>query len=158
MIVVADTSPINYLVLIGHIDLLGAMYKRVLIPLSVWQELQDQESPESVRAWTASPPIWLELREVDIRDASEIASLDPGELEAIALAREVRADFLIVDELDARREAIRLSLPVIGTLGVLRAASQAGLISLSEAISKLLTTSFFASTELIRSILEGGTR
>jgi predicted nucleic acid-binding protein len=153
MIVVADTLPINYLILIGHIDLLAKLYSRVLIPAAVWDELLDPESPELVRTWVTSPPEWLERRQVENRAELTLDFLDRGELDAIILAREVNADYLIVDEIDARREAIRLRLPVIGTLGVLREAAIAGLISLPEAIAKLLKTSFYASPELIQSVL-----
>ncbi len=41
MIVVADTTPLNYLVVIGHVDLLPALFGQVLIPTAVWNELQD---------------------------------------------------------------------------------------------------------------------
>ncbi len=49
MIVVADTSPLNYLVLIGHIEVLPYFYQWVLIPSSVWEELQDVGTPDPVR-------------------------------------------------------------------------------------------------------------
>jgi predicted nucleic acid-binding protein len=62
MIVVADTSPINYLVLIGHIEILPHFYGRILIPPSVWEELQDRNTPDSVRKWVAQGPAWLEMR------------------------------------------------------------------------------------------------
>ncbi len=51
MIIIADTSPINYLVLIGEIDLLEALYGRVLIPPSVKEELTRLASPQAVRLW-----------------------------------------------------------------------------------------------------------
>ncbi len=60
MIVVADTSPINYLVLIGHIEILPQLYVRILIPPAVWKELRDAQTPSSVRAWAAQVPAWLE--------------------------------------------------------------------------------------------------
>jgi predicted nucleic acid-binding protein len=80
--------------------------------------------------------------------------LDQGEREAIALAEELHADRLIADESLARREAIRRKLSVIGTLGVLRNAARAGLLSLLEALSRLQETSFYVAPELIRSLLE----
>jgi predicted nucleic acid-binding protein len=55
MIVVADTSPLNYLVLIGHVAILPHFYQQVLVPSSVWRELQDVNTPEPVRAWSANP-------------------------------------------------------------------------------------------------------
>ena len=57
MIVVADTSPLNYLVLLGHIEILAKIYAEVLIPQTVLDELQDSEAPAEVRAWASTPPV-----------------------------------------------------------------------------------------------------
>jgi hypothetical protein len=54
MIVVADTSPLNYLVLLGHIDILAKIYAEVLAPQTVLDELQDSDAPAEVRAWAAA--------------------------------------------------------------------------------------------------------
>jgi predicted nucleic acid-binding protein len=80
--------------------------------------------------------------------------LDRGEQEAIALAVQCHADRLIVDDMLARKEAIRRNLSVIGTHGVLRNAARLGLLALPEALSKLQETSFYAAPELIRSLLD----
>lgn len=154
MIVVADTSPINYLVLIGHIDVLPHFYGRILLPPFVWEELQDTHALESVRAWVAQPPTWLEVRGLARPPDSSLSFLDRGESEAIALAEEIHADRLIADETLARAEAIRRNLKVIGTLGVLRNAARARLLSLPDALADLQKTSFFVAPELIRSLLE----
>ena len=61
MIVVADTSPLNYLVLLGHIDILAKIYAEVLVPQTVLDELQDSDAPAEVRAWAAAPPRWLQI-------------------------------------------------------------------------------------------------
>jgi predicted nucleic acid-binding protein len=153
MIVVADTSPINYLVLIGHIEVLPYFFGRILIPPSVWDELLDVHTPEVVRVWVARAPAWLEVRPlIGVPDPS-LNFLDRGESEAIALAEELHADRLIADESLARIEAVRRKLLVIGTLGVLRNAVRAGLLSLPEALLKLQETSFYVAPELIRSLL-----
>jgi hypothetical protein len=62
MLVVADTSPINYLVLLEHTAVLPALYTRVLLPPAVVLELLDAEAPEVVRAWAADLPTWCEVR------------------------------------------------------------------------------------------------
>lgn len=62
--VVSDTSPLNYLILIEQIDLLPQLYRRVLIPGSVLQELNAPETPELVRTWLTGPPDWLEVSPV----------------------------------------------------------------------------------------------
>jgi predicted nucleic acid-binding protein len=154
MIVVADTSPLNYLVLIGHIDVLPYFYQRVLIPPSVWEELQDAGTPDPVRAWAAQPLHWLERHALRTPPDSSLNFLDRGEREAIALALEVGVDRLIADETLVREEAKRRNVSVIGTLGVLRNAARANLLLLPEALSKLQQTNFYVAPELIRSLLE----
>jgi len=154
MIVVADTSPLNYLVLIGHIEVLPYFYQRVLIPLSVWEELQDSGTPDPVKAWAAQPLHWLERHALRTPPDSSLNFLDRGEREAIALALEVGVDRLIADETLVREEAKRRNISVIGTLGVLRNAARANLLLLPEALSKLQQTNFYVAPELIRSLLE----
>ena len=62
MIVIADTSPISYLVSISEIDILPKLYGRVLVPPSVADELRHPHAPEAVRAWIAAPPAGFEVR------------------------------------------------------------------------------------------------
>src|SRR5580704_13909076 len=120
MIVVADTSPINYLILIKEIDLLTKMYGRVVIPPAVREELLRASAPEPVRKWIAQLPAWLEvLAPASAPDAS-LAALDAGERDAIMHAGELGADQLIVDDRQGRQAAEKRGIPVIGTLGVLR--------------------------------------
>jgi len=80
---------------------------------------------------------------------SLLTDLDAGERDAILLAMELRADQLIVDDREGRREAERRGIPVIGTLGVLREAASLGLLDIREAIQRLQTTSFYVSPEVL---------
>lgn len=154
MIVVADTSPLNYLVLIGHIEILPHFYQRVVVPSSVWLELRDVNTPELVRAWSANPPAWLEVQQLKNLPDPSLDFLDSGEREAIALAVELGADRLIADETLARQEAKRRNVSVIGTLGVLRNAARENLLALPEALFKLQRTNFYVAAELIQSLLQ----
>jgi predicted nucleic acid-binding protein len=149
-----NTSPINYLVLIGHIEILPHFYGRILVPPAVWAELQDINTPDLVRAWVAQVPAWLERPALHREPDPSLNFLDRGEREAIALAEELGADRMIVDETLAREEAQRRNLSVIGTLGVLRNAARVDLLDLPEALSKLQKTNFFVAPELIRSLLD----
>jgi predicted nucleic acid-binding protein len=90
MIVVADTSPINYLLLIKEIDILAKMYGKVVIPRAVNEELLRPVAPD-----------WLEIRTPVNAPDSSLTKLDPGERDAIMLAIELRADQLIVDDREA---------------------------------------------------------
>jgi predicted nucleic acid-binding protein len=62
-LVIADTSPINYLLLIGHIDIIPALFDRVTVPATVAKELRHPKAPAVVRTWIADPPGWVEVRE-----------------------------------------------------------------------------------------------
>ena len=125
MIVVADSSPFVVLVAIGHVDVLPTLFRRVLIPPEVEAELGMSKRPESVRAFIAVPPAWLEIRPPTVSE--RIAGLDAGEAAAISLATELHADQVIIDEAPGRKVAVERNLKVIGTVGVLELAAGAGL-------------------------------
>ena len=94
MIIVSDTSPINYLILIGQIDLLPQLFKQIIIPQAVYSELSDSLAPLPVQTWTVDTPSWLKIQPVS-QPTDEIKNLlDPGESEAIILAQELNADLL----------------------------------------------------------------
>jgi len=154
MIVVADTSPINYLILIGEINVLPALYDLVLIPPSVREELGRMRTPDAVRLWIARPPGWLEVRKPSGSGDPYLAHLDAGERDAILLAEELHADQLIVDDNPGRQEAKRRHLPFTGTLGVLRAGAKHGLLDLKTAIGCLQQTSFHVSQDLLDQIIK----
>jgi len=128
MIVVADTTPLNYLALIGEIELLPALYETILIPLEVHRELLRAETPAPVRTWAESLPLWCEVRRVTSIPDRALSELDAGERDAILLALEANADTLLIDDSEGRREAKRRKLLVTGTLGVLEKAAQRGWI------------------------------
>jgi predicted nucleic acid-binding protein len=88
MIVVADTSPLNYLVLIDEIDLLPAIFGQVLLPQGVFQELGHPKTSPKVSQWLADLPEWLEVRTVTSVANAALLRLDVGEREAIQLALE----------------------------------------------------------------------
>jgi predicted nucleic acid-binding protein len=153
MIVVSDTGPLNYLVLIGHVEALPKLYEVVVIPKAVASELSRPSCPETVRALIESPPAWLRIDEASEPDP-DLSALGEGEQQGIALARTLHADLLLCDDRDARDAALRKYLRVIGTLGVLQEASQNGLLDLADALAKLRNTNFRASRSLIDRILE----
>jgi predicted nucleic acid-binding protein len=154
MLVVADTSPINYLVLLEHTAVLPALYTRVLLPPAVVREFRDAEAPEAVRAWTADLPMWCEVRPPAPQVGTEaLAHLGAGEREAIALAQESRADLLLIDEEDGRSAAMSRALTVTGTLGVLERAAERGLIDLPSTLTRLSTTTFRVRHALLQAML-----
>ena len=122
MIVVSDTSVVTSLIHIGHLTLLQKLHGKVLIPRAVHQEL--------VRSHQVLPE-FLEVREVFNREmvARLEAELDLGEAEAIVLAKEARADLLLIDEKLGRRVAVREGIRISGLMALLVDAKRRGLIS-----------------------------
>lgn len=155
MIVVADTTPLNYLILIGEIEILPRLYGRVVIPPAVQSELAHDAAPPAVRTWLAEGHPWLEILVPGATMDPELMELDAGEREAIALAEQISADQLIIDERSGRRAAERRGLSVIGTVGVLREAADEGLLDLRTAVEKLRETSFHISPEILARLMEG---
>ena len=101
----------------------------VLIPDAVWDEVVETGGgrPGASEVQAAS---WIQRRRVKDRDYVRLlrAELDAGEAEAIALARENRAEVILLDEKEARRAARRLGMRVLGTVGLLIWAKREGLI------------------------------
>jgi predicted nucleic acid-binding protein len=122
MIVIADTGPLHYLVLIGHANVLAPLYSRVLVPVRVVDEMLQPATPGAVRSWIFQPPAWLEVRPDPPTDAT-LRFLDHGESAAISLALSLHAERILIDDWDGRADAVRRNLRVTGTLGVLVLAS-----------------------------------
>jgi predicted nucleic acid-binding protein len=151
MIVVADSSPLHYLILIEQADLLLQLYSEVVIPEAVLAELSRPASPASVSGWLSMAP-WLRVVPVSPEEIAAVTeSLDIGERAAIALAETMRADLLLIDESAGRREAGRRRILVTGTLGVLRSAAGKGLIDVPDVLGRLRATNFYVDDDLIES-------
>ena len=133
MIVVSDTSPLTALLTVGADGLLPQLFKEVIIPEAVRDELLACHSPL---------PSWLRVARAS--DAAQIAKyraiLDAGEAEAILLARELHADRLLIDERKGRKLAAQEGVPVIGLLGVVLLARRKGLIPSARALLLCLET------------------
>jgi predicted nucleic acid-binding protein len=95
-LVVSDTSPVNYLVLTGDVQLLPLMFGRVAIPSTVQRELSSFDAPALVRNWIAMPPAWLEIFATE--DVDPFPGLHRGESAAIALSLSLDAELLLMDE------------------------------------------------------------
>jgi len=147
---------LNYLVLIGHVDLLPILFEKVVLPSAVQTELADQDAPPSERNWIANPPIWLEVHETTSLpfDHESLEGLDEGEAAAIALATSLNADLLLMDDRKGVAVARSKGLRVTGTLGVLDLAAQRGLIDLAQAFTRLRATNFRYPQEVFDALLE----
>jgi predicted nucleic acid-binding protein len=153
MIVVSDTSPICYLLLINQIDILPALYRVVIVPKIVADELGAFESPPIVKSWIAQPPTWLEIQPIELPQRIELGKLDPGERDAILLAEHLQADLVILDDKSARQIAVECGLKIIGLLGIVKDAAKSGLLDLELTFEQLQDAGFWVSPSLLERLL-----
>ena len=154
--VVSNTSPIFYATQIGQFELLRALYSQIIIPQAVYDELVVRPKGLAVsdQIRTAN---WVERRQVQNRDfvANLRLELDEGESESIALAKEISANLLLVDEMKGRTIATREGLAVIGILGVLLEAKYKKIIPrVKPLLDKLWKTNFRANRQLYERVLK----
>jgi uncharacterized protein len=145
LIVVSDTSPVLNLARIGRLQLLPSLYRQVLIPPAVYQELTASRRGQAAAIDLVAEP-WLIVAsptdQTRVRELRE--SLDPGEAEAIVLAIERRAGLLLMDEKRGRQTAAAAGLAVIGLPGVVTKAKLTGLIDLGKPVlDELIQTARF---------------
>jgi predicted nucleic acid-binding protein len=151
ILIVADTGPINYLIQIGCIELLSRLAEKTVLPRSVAAELLHSAAPDAVRTWAAAPPGWVEvLAATKIIEQSDLSAADR---EAIALAMELNASVLLMDDQQARRCAAMLGVATMGTVGLLEMAAARNLIPLPVALEQLRGTSCFLTDEIIENAL-----
>ncbi len=151
-LVVSDSGPVHYLILCEAIEVVPKLYGELVIPSAVARELTHPHTPPVVRHWIQSPPQWVRIQSPTQTDSA--SQLGLGEREAIALALELKATQLLIDDRVARRIAVERGLSIAGTVGVLEHASTVGFLDLPEALKKLLSTNFRISAEVIREMLD----
>ena len=130
--VVADTGPLIGLARVDKLDLLRRLYRSVVVPPAVREEFGIESGYPGARVLSAAfAERWITVQSSQgLVIATELAgSLDPGEAEAIALAEERAARFLLIDDAKGRRFARQRGIPVVGVAGVLLAAKSAGILA-----------------------------
>jgi len=151
MIVVADSSPLRYLIVFGEQRLLPELFGETWIPSAVLDELSAAATPGPVREFLHSPPGWLKVRDAGNESIQSIATeLDRGERAALALAQELHADLVLLDDAAARHEARLLGFRITGTIGVLRLAAERALIDVPALVEKLRKSGFHVTDSLIK--------
>jgi predicted nucleic acid-binding protein len=128
--IISDASVLICLGAARQLHLLREFYQEIMVPDAVWREVtaaggSRAGANESLQARQQG---WLKVQRPGNRSlvASLQTTLGAGEAEAIALAAELRATLLLIDESDGRRQARALGLVVTGTLGVLLLGKQRG--------------------------------
>ena len=154
MIVVCDSSPLIALSIIDRLDILDSLFKEVLIPVSVFNEVSMENKPEAARITE-----WAKKKVVSATNNQLINSfsllLDIGEAEAMALYIEKEADFLLIDERKGRKVAAYNKINVIGSLGILLMAKKKDLLpSIKPLLNRLQQSYIRISNELYLKTLE----
>lgn len=150
-ITVSDAGPLHYLILIGELRILPALFGEVFVPDSVRAELLHPNAPEKVRQGMSRPEPWLKIGE-DV-SAQRLRGLHVGESAAISLSQSLGASNILMDDLAGRRVATTLGLQVFGTVGILEYAANQSLIDLANAFSNLRRTNFHVSDRLLMEAL-----
>ncbi len=148
MIVIADTSPLQYAVEIGVEPAIFILYWRIVIPSAVSAEIHHPGAPSRLRRWVEDNHDSIEVRSVEMPNDPVLALLDPGEREAIALAQLTPGALLIIDDGHGRSEARRRGIRITGLLGVIREAALRGYLDFDAALLKLKRTDFRLSPEV----------
>ena len=157
MIVVSNTSPIINLAAIGRLELLQQLYGTIAIPQAVYHEIAVRGSGQPGAIEIQTFPWFNQYQVHDMALVQELKQhLDAGESEAIALAIEMRADQLLLDERRGRIIAKQHGISVIGLMGVLLLAKRQGLLeTIRPVLDELRTVAgFWIDAELFKQVLE----
>ena len=158
MPVVSNTSPIMNLAIVGELSLLRDQFCEVLIPRAVYEELRVQENllgSQGVRDAIEAGWIRIEAVKQDPLVRAMQRDLDKGEAEAIVLAMQVNAEWVLMDERDGRKAAKSMKLKVVGVLGILLKAQREGRLgSLKQAMDRLREKAgFYVRPDLYSAII-----
>ncbi|ALM76368.1 DUF3368 domain-containing protein [Thermococcus barophilus] len=144
MVVVSNTSPLIVLSNMGQLDLLKFLFGRIIVPRGVAEEFGEPL------------PEWVEVKDVQNRIVVKLLQekLHKGESEAIALAIELNADLVIIDDKAARNTASSLGLKVIGTAGLILLGKKKGYYrEIGPVIESLMGRGFRLSRDVVEQIL-----
>ncbi len=156
VIIVSDSTPLVALARIGRFHLLRELFNKIDIPPAVYDEVVNagKGRPGATEVENAD---WI-IRRPQVKNSDLVAflriSLDAGEAEVIALAKEIRADLVLLDDSDARHIARSVGIPFTGTIGILLRYYQGRPSDFKDALDELLAQGFRLNKEEYIEILE----
>lgn len=153
MIVLSDTTPLRYLIEIDEIDVLEKLFGEVIIPEKVDEELQRPKTPQKIKNWIQARPTWLKVRKADVLLLVPVRKIGDGEREALALALELKADVVLMDDKDAAAEAQRHHILTVPTFAILEQAAARNLLDLPTTVDAMRKTSFRLPPEEIIEVM-----
>ncbi|HWB03113.1 MAG TPA: hypothetical protein VG796_08830 [Verrucomicrobiales bacterium] len=142
----------NYLILIGETTVLPALFGEIIIPSAVMAELRHPHAPPRVAEWVAATPDWVRMMSAAALDPD--IRLGAGETEAISLAIEMGLPAVLMDERKGRAAAESRGLIAVGTLNILDAADEAGLLDFEDCLRRLQRTNFRIEASLAEAFTE----
>ncbi len=157
MIIVSNTTPLIGLATIGRFELLRELFGEIYIPQAVYDEAVTAGREKGGAKREVSEASWVKVVEIQDRLAVDVLldELDLGEAEAIVLAREVNADWVLMDEKKGRRKLVQLEIPKIGTIGILLKAKEIGLLkTIRDDLEELRKKGFSISQSVIDVVLK----
>lgn len=152
--VIVNSTPLIVLGNAGLLEILQKLYGRILVPKAVYQEVTAKDDAAGKILLNGAD--WLRIEEVQNKSDARIFSsrLHAGEVEVMLLAREQKADLLIIDDNAAKSTAKYLGMKVTGSLGVLLRAKQMGIIpDINDAMDQIILNGFYVSEELRKHII-----
>ena len=156
MIVVSDSTILIGLVKIGKLDLLKETFSKVYIPEEVFKEVVERGKGKP-GSKVIKEAVWIEPKPVKdkIQVAFLLGSLEKGEAEVLVLARELKADLILLDEEKARKSAVIAGFEIMGLLGLFILAKNLGLIhKVRPLVDELLRKKFRISDKIIEKTLK----
>ncbi|HYG38922.1 MAG TPA: DUF3368 domain-containing protein [Cytophagales bacterium] len=152
MILIADTSPLISLIHLDKLELLDQLFQEYYLPEAVWEELSNHQ--ELAKFKKSLKTLSSKRKQLNSKYLL-LTSIDKGEAEAILLFKELKADFLLIDDKKARMIAEMESIICIGTLGVLYLAWKKGLLkNLKPSFSHLISQKRYYSIEIFNYFLD----
>ena len=148
--VVADTTPLNYLTIIGQVHILGTLFSKVLVPEGVLSELRHPKAPRAVTVWSRALPEWVQVIRVITLD--QTIPLGKGEAESISIALERQVGVVLLDERKGRIVAQSRGLLAVGTLNLIDIADEMRLLNGMAALNDLRKTNFRADPSLVEQL------
>lgn len=152
--VIVNSTPLIVLGNAGLLEILQKLYGRILVPEAVYQEVTAKDDAAGMILLNGAD--WIQVEQVQNQSDARIFSsrLHAGEVEVMLLAREQKADLLIIDDNAAKSTAKYLGMKVTGSLGVLLRAKQMGIIpDINDAMDQIILNGFYVSEELRKHII-----
>jgi predicted nucleic acid-binding protein len=156
MIIVSNTTPLIAFSSLHKFDLLKKLFDKLYIAEAVYHEATIAKKEKDNLSFEIAQADWIQTVKVKDRLAVDVLldELDLGEAETIVLAKEINADWVLMDEKKGRRKLTQLGLAKIGTIGLLVKAKEIGLLAeIKPEIKTLTETSFNLSESVINTVL-----